>query len=393
MALLQETAATIRISVRSIPERLGMSLATIVGISLVVLVLIGFLGMANGFRRTMEGTGSEQVLILLARGASHEVDSMISADQYRHLEEAPGIARGSGGGALISGEVYAVVSADKRDGGAVNLPFRGVGGRSLEVRSGFTLAEGRMFRPGTQEIVIGRALQRQAEGFDLGRTIDLGPGEWTIVGVVDAGGSALESEIWGDLRVVQSLFKLNNIYQTVRLRQTIPGGREELTRFVAADPQLNLEVKSEQEFYAGQSRGLSNMIRYIGWPLALLMAAGALAGALNTMHTSVAMRATEIATLRIIGFGGVSTFCGVMAEALLLSLAGAAVGVALGALFLHNMTASTLASGMTMLSFELKLSWSIVALAVGLALGVGMIGGAIAAWRAARQPVLQALAQ
>ncbi len=135
------------------------------------------------------------------------------------------------------------------------------------------------------------------------------------------------------------------------------------------------------------------MIRYLGWPLALLMALGALAGALNTLHSSVAARAAEIATLRIIGFGRFATFCGVLAEALMLAAAGALVGVGLGALLLHDLTSSSVGASMTMMSFRLQLSSGIVGSAVSLALTVGLVGGAIAAWRAARQPILEGLAR
>ena len=393
MSGFKQVAAAVAISVKSIPQRLSMASATVVGVALAVLVLLGFLSMANGFRQTLDSTGSPNVAILLADGARSEADSLVTADQYRRLLDAPGIARNSDG-PLIAGEAYVVVNAPRRGGGdEANVPLRGTTPQGLAVREGFRLGAGRMFAAGSREIVIGRALQRQLAGFELGATVRLGPGEWTIVGLVDADGSALESEIWGDLTVVQGLFRSDNALQSVRLRPASPAAVPAIEAYLRSDPLLKLDLANEQAFFAGQARGLSEMIRFLGWPLAVLMALGALAGALNTLHSSVAARAAEIATLRTIGFGRFATFCGVLAEALLLAAAGAAAGVGLGALLLHDLNSSSVGAGMTLMSFRLQLSSGIVGSAVALALTVGLAGGAIAAWRAARQPILEGLAR
>lgn len=393
MSMFKQVAAAVAISVRSMNQRLSMASATVVGVALAVLVLLGFLSMAHGFRQTLDSTGSRNVAILLADGARSEADSLITADQYRRLLDAPGVARNAEG-PLIAGEAYVVVNAPRRGGGEeANVPLRGTTAQGLAVREGFRIGAGRMFAAGSREIVIGRALQRQLAGFELGATVRLGPGEWTIVGIVDAEGSALESEIWGDLNVVQGLFRSDNALQSVRLRPASHDAPAIIEAYLRGDPLLRLDLVNEQRFFAGQARGLSEMIRFLGWPLAVLMALGALAGALNTLHSSVAARAAEIATLRAIGFGRFATFCGVLAEALLLAAAGAAVGVGLAALLLHDLTASSIGASMTMTSFRLQLSPTIIGSAVVLALGVGLVGGAIAAWRAARQPILKGLAR
>ena len=394
MTVFREVTAAVAISVKSIGQRLSMSLATIVGIALVVLVLVGFLSMANGFRESLSGTGSADVMIVTSRGAKTETDSVITADQFRLVEMAPGLFRDHTGKPIISGEAYAVVSAKRRGSGdPINLSLRGVGASGLEVRSGFTLPEGRMFTSGSQEIVIGRSLNRQVNGFDLGRTIRLGPSTWTIVGIFDAKGSALESEIWGDISVVRSFYKLGNTYQSIRIKQPSARERDFFAHYVRGDPQLRLAAISEQQFFSAQSRGLSSMIEYLGWPLAMLMALGALAGALNTMHSSVAARASEIGTLRILGFGAISTFSGVMAEAAVLALVGATLGILISVVLFNGMSATTISGGMTMLNFKLALSVEIVLWALTLGLSVGLLGGAIAAWRAVRQPILEALSQ
>ncbi|HZG08124.1 MAG TPA: ABC transporter permease [Allosphingosinicella sp.] len=392
MAFLQEVAASVHISVKSIPRRAAMSIATVVGIALVVLVLLGFLSMANGFQRTLEGAGSDKVAIVLSKGARAEADSMLSSEQYRLLQEAPGVAV-QGGRSLVSGEVYTVVSSPAQQKDALtNVPLRGISSEGLQVRSGFRLSEGRMFTPGSQEIVIGRALQRR-DGLGLGQQVRFGPTQWTIVGIVDANGSALESEIWGDLRIVQSLFGMGPAVQSVRIRPADAASLARFEAFVTTDPRLGLDVKTEREFFAAQSRGLSDLMRYLGWPLAGLMALGALAAALNTMHSSVAARSSEIATLRILGFGAASTFVSVLAEALVLSAAGAALGVLLSLTLLQGLTASTVSGAMTTLSFTLQLSTQAVLQAVTLGIGIGLLGGALAAWRGARQPILVGLEQ
>ena len=247
----------------------------------------------------------------------------------RLIEDGPGIARGSDGKPLISPELYLVVDGLKRSTKTkANLPLRGIGEQGATLRKGIAIAEGRMFNPGSNEIVVGKALLREFEGFELGSTVSFGTTRWTVVGVFDAGGSVFESEIWADLPVVQSLFNRNNVVQTVRARLTSPAALSELKSYSDNDPRLKLDVKSEAAYFAEQASQTSDLIQKLGWPLAIAMAFGALAGALNTMYSSVAARATEIATLRAIGFGGFPAFVGTLVESLLLAAIGGLVGAA-----------------------------------------------------------------
>ena len=394
MSKFREIAAAVSISIKSIKNRASMSLATVIGIALVILVLVGFLSMSHGFREMLSRTGSPDVLIVTSKGSNSEADSVITGDDARIVS---GLLESSAKGGAVprfSLEAYTVVPARKRDdGGALNLPLRGVGENALALRENFRLASGRMFEPGSQEIIIGKALSAQAEGFDLGSTVSFGPAKWKIVGIFDTGGSALESEIWGDLDVIRSFYRLDNTYQSIRIRENVGARQDAIERAITDTRQLNLQVVSEQEFFSTQSRGISRMIEVLGWPLAMLMAVGALAGGLNTMHSSVAARASEIGTLRIIGFGQLSTFAGVMAEAMTLALVGAVLGLLSSYLLFNGMTASTVSSSLTSISFTLALSIPIALSALVLGLSVGLIGGAIAAWRAARQPILETLSQ
>jgi putative ABC transport system permease protein len=209
--------------------------------------------------------------------------------------------------------------------------------------------------------------------------------------VFEADGSVFESEIWADQPVVQSLFNRNNYFQTVRVRLDGPAALDELKRYNDGDPRLKLDVKSEAAYFADQSSQTTDLIQKLGWPLAIAMAFGALAGALNTMYSSVASRATETATLRAIGFGGFSAFAGTLVESLTLASIGGAAGAALTYAFFDGLSASTLGGNFTQVVFSFQLSPALVGEGVMLALVVGLIGGVFPALRAARMPIVAGL--
>jgi putative ABC transport system permease protein len=234
-------------------------------------------------------------------------------------------------------------------------------------------------------------LVKEFRGFEIGTTVALATSRWTVVGVFEADGSVFESEIWADLPVVQSLFNRNNIFQTVRVRLQNPAALDTLKRYLDDDPRLKLDIKTEGAYFADQAAQTSDLIQKLGWPLAIAMALGALAGALNTMYSSVAARAAEIATLRAIGFGGFPAFLGTLAESLLLAAAGAAVGVVATFLVFDGFTASTLGASFTQVVFQFQLSPSLAGQGVILALMVGLVGGLVPAIRAARMPIVEGL--
>ena len=272
-----------------------------------------------------------------------------------------------------------------------NLPLRGIGEQGAALRKDIRMVQGRMFNAARTRSWSARRLLREFEGFDLGQTVAFGATRWTVVGVFDAGGSVFESEIWADLPVVQSLFKRENFFQTVRARLTSPAALAGLKSYSDNDPRLKLDVKSENEYFAEQASQTSDLIQKLGWPLAIAMAFGALAGALNTMYSSVASRATEIATLRAIGFGGFPAFVGTLAESLSLAAIGGLVGAAATYLIFDGVSASTLGGNFTQVVFDFKLSPALIVEGVGLALVVGLIGGLFPALRAARLPIVQGL--
>jgi putative ABC transport system permease protein len=391
-SLLLQIGAITLMNLKSIPQRLWLSLSTVVAIALVVIVLLTFLAMANGFRRTLTGSGASDVAVILRGGSQSEINSAIAREQVRLIEEAPGIARNAAGKPLTSAELYIVVDAVKRASGTkANVPLRGIGPEGAALRHGIALVQGRMFNPGANEIVVGKGLVSEFEGFEPGQTVSFGTGRWNVVGVFAAAGSVFESEIWADLPVVQSLFNRNNYFQTVRARLGSPADIDRLRAYVDADPRLKLDAKTEAEYFAEQAAQTSDLIQKLGWPLAIAMAFGALAGALNTMYGSVASRAVEIATLRAIGFGALPAFIGTLTESLVLAVAGGVIGTLATYLVFDGFTAATLGASFTQVVFSFSLSPKLVAEGVGLALIVGLIGGLFPAIRAIRTPIVAGL--
>lgn len=389
--MLKQIGAVTMINLRSIPQRWGMSLATVLSIALVVGVLLGFLAMANGFRATVDGSGSDDVAVILGSGAQAELNSGLSRDSVRLIEVAPGLATGADGEPIVSPELYVIADGTKRaTGNDANLPLRGVGENAPALRDGFTLIEGRMFAPGSNELVVGEGVIREFAGFDLGETIRLGANEWRVVGVFSTGGSVFDSEVWADLGTIQNLYQRTGTVQSVRARLTSPEALEALQTYAEEEPRLDVDVASEREFFASSAGGTSDLIMILGWPLAIIMAIGALAGAWNAMYASVDARTREIATLRAIGFAGFPAFVGTMVESLALALIGGIIGAGVVYLVMDGMSASTLGGGFTQIVFSFAVTPAAVIAGVIVALVVGAMGGFFPAIRAARVSILKA---
>lgn len=371
------------LNIRSIPQRGAMSLASVVAVALTVSVLLFFLALASGLSQTMKGSGSDGVAIVLRDGAGAEINSVVTREQIDVIGAAPGVVH-HGQEPVISGELLVIVDGIKRDSGTkANMPFRGIGPQGLALRHGVHIVQGRMFRPGTNEIVVGAGLLHEFSGFEYGREISIRGTRWKVVGVFEAPGTVFDSELWADIAVTQSLFNRPNVYQTLRVQLTGPAAMAGFVNYVKNEPRLQLEAMSERAFYAQQAQGNSGLV-VIGMVLGVFMAIGALAGALNTMYSSVASRATEIATLRIIGFSGYAAFFGTMVEALALSLAGGVVGIIVSYIVFNGRTTSTLSSGFTQLVFHFAFTPGLVIAVLIMAMIIGFLGGILPGVRAAR---------
>ena len=379
-------------NLRSIPQRLAASIVAIIGVGAVVGVFAGVLSMASGFEKTMLSAGSEGTAIAIRSGATSELSSGFSFDQVQVIADAPGVLKDEDG-PIISAELYVIVDiARKKDNQEGNVPLRGVQPGAFKVRDHIAIVEGRIFEEGKNEMVVGRAVQRTFVGLDVGSIVPLGQTEWSVVGVFEDNGSVSESELWTDVRVLQSSYRRGNSFQSVRVKLESPEALEELRDNLKEDPRINPDVFSEKEYYSGQAENLADFIRLVGYPLTILMAIGAIFGALNTMYSSVSARGKEIATLRALGFSPFSILSATIVESAVLAVLGGILGGSLAWLFLNGYTVSTLnGASFSQVVFDFAVSLDLLAQGLIAAVIIGLVGGLFPAIRAVRIPVSAAL--
>jgi putative ABC transport system permease protein len=358
----------------------------------VVGVFAGVLSMANGFQKTMVAAGATDTVVILRAGSTGEMASAVSAEQIQIVSTAPGV-RSNGGTPEVSGELYVVVDvAKKSTNEAANVPLRGVQPAAFGIRGNMSIIEGRSFETGKNELVVGRSAQRQFVGLNVGDTIPFGVTEWTIVGVFEDDGSASESELWADVRVVQATYRRGNSFQTIRAKLESPDAIDELKAVLEADPRIDVDVVNEREFYSEQSKAMTDLINFVGYPLTILMSIGAIFGALNTMYSSISARGKEIATLRAIGFRPLSILVSVIIESSTLAIIGGLIGGGLAWLFLNGFTVSTLnAASFSQVVFDFAVSADLIVQGLVAAIIIGLVGGLFPAIRAVRIPVATAL--
>jgi putative ABC transport system permease protein len=385
-------ATVTAMNVRNLPTRLGTSLVAVIGIGGVVAVLVSLLSMGEGFRAALDLSGRDDVAMILRGGSTDELSSSITREEYDVVVLAPGIARDARG-AVASGELYTIVDLPMRSTGtSANVPFRGVGDRAVELRPGFRLVAGRMFRPGQNEVIVGRGVFAQFGNVDLGREVQWGSQTWRVVGVFAAGGSVSESEVWTDAVVLRGVYRRGSTVQIVRAQLDSPAALATVKAALEHDPRVNVSVRSERAFYADQSRILVALIRYVGTTLAVLMGIGAVFAALNTMYSAVSSRTREIATLRALGFGAAPVVTSVLLEAAVLGLLGGVIGGLLVYLVLNGYQASTLNWGsFSQLTFAFTVTPRLLVTGLGYSLILGLVGGLLPGLRAARVPITTGL--
>ena len=392
MRALNQIVAVTWLNILNLPKRVASSIVSIVGVLAVVLVFAAVLSMAKGFERTMVAAGSDDTAIVLRSGATAELNSGFSYEQTQIIANAPGVMK-DGDRPLASAELYVVVDMKKKSNGVdANVPLRGVQATALDVRDNVKLVEGRMFETGKNEMVVGHAAAQEFQGLELGDTVHLARVDWSVVGIFDAGGSVSESEIWTDDRVLQDVYRRGNSYQSVRVRLESPGSLETLKKALADDPRVDVDVMSEKEYYSTQAEPLSKFIRTLGYPITILMAIGAVFGALNSMYSSVSARGKEIATLRALGFGPFAVLFSTIVESTLLAIIGGLIGGAIAYLAFNGMRVSTLNGGnFSQVVFDFAVTPDLILQGLVAALIIGLVGGFLPALRAARLPVAQAL--
>jgi putative ABC transport system permease protein len=392
MRNLKQILAVTALNVRNLPQRISASLVAVIGIAAVVLVFAAVLSMAKGFERTMVSAGSENTAIVMRSGSTAELNSGLSNEQMLIVSNAPGILK-DGDTPVLSAELYVVVDLLKKSTNEdANVPLRGVQAAAFDVRDNVRLSEGRMFEPGRNELIVGRAAQQQFAGLEVGSSIAFGQTDWSIVGVFEADGSVSESELWTDVRILQSVYRRGNSYQSVRVRLESPDSLPLLEAALKEDPRIDPDVLTERAYYSSQAESLSNFIRLIGYPLTILMSIGAVFGALNSMYSSVSARGKEIATLRALGFGPFAVMMSTVIESVLLALAGGVVGGLLAYALFNGFQVSTLnGATFSQVVFDFAVTGDLLLQGLVAALIIGFIGGLFPAIRAARMPVAQAL--
>lgn len=379
----------------SLPRRLAIAASMAISVTLVVCVLSGFLSMAAGFETALKSAGSPTVAVILGGGTNQETGSEVPASVIRAVQamrEDIGVLRDQAGNLAASREIVVPVEmSGDRTNEVKMLALRGMDPAGPSLRDGITLTGGRLAGPGSREIVVGRQIATMFPAFAIGQSVRLGSVKWTVVGQFSSGGSAFESEIWGDLDAVRAAFDRQGDVQSFRMRLEGPDAIGKLKAALAPISDTPLNVVTEADLYAAQSSETANLIRLFGWPLALLMALGATAGALNTMMSSVSDRTVEIATVRALGFSRLSAFFATWVEAVALAVFGVIVGLLASWLVFNGWQASTVGANNANLSFQLTMNGDVMLNAGLLGLAIGVVGGALPAFAATRLPLTAAL--
>ena len=376
---------------RNLWVRRVTTLLTAGGMALVVYVFATVLMMSEGIRSTLVATGQADNLMVLRQGAGAEINSAIERSQAQILATLPGIATDAHGQPLLSAEPVVLISLPKRSSGKPsNVTVRGTSAAGLQLRPGVRMVEGRMFRPGTSEIVVGRATAAGFAGIDVGASLRFAGRDWLIVGRFDAMRSAFDSEIWGDAEQMLQAFR-RPVFSVVVLKLADAGLFEATKARIDADPRLALEAKPEVRFYAEQSEALATFINILGLSLAIIFSIGAVVGAMITMFAAVAARTNEIGTLRALGFRRGAVLSAFMAESLLLAAIGGVVGLGAASVMQAVDVSTTNFQTFAELAFRFVLTPQIAVQTMVFALAMGVVGGFIPAWRAARLQIVDCL--
>ena len=389
--MLKQLWAVSLMSLQTLPQRIGASSVIVVGIAGVVAVLISVLAMGAGFRHTLADGGRADRAIILRGGSDAELNSNLTRSDVDTIGNAPGIAKDAEGKPLLSNELVTVVNIPKIDTGSdSNITLRGVGLRLVQVRPELTITDGRMFQPAVRELIAGVGAAKQFRGLTPGSLLHFRNADWTVTGLFTSNGDIHESELMADVDTVGSATQRTGYSSAIALLT----GAAAFTEFkdaLTTNPELKVDVQREPDYYAAQSKALTKAINVVGNTVAVIMAIGAVFGALNTMYSAVAARGMEIATLRAIGFGALPVLLSVMFEALFLSLLGGLIGAALAWALFNGHSVSTLGGAFAQVVFKLTVTRTLIVTGILWACIIGVLGGLFPALRAARLSVAEAL--
>lgn len=392
MGWLNQIFAITWMNLKNLPSRVGASMVIVVGIAGVVTVLVALLAMAKGFEGTLKSTGHDDRAIVLRGGSNDEMSSGIDVEDAAIVASKPGIRKNEKG-AMIAGEIYVIADIKKRGNNSdANLPMRGIGLNSFEVRDEAKIIEGRSIEFGKFELIAGKNAADQFKGLDIDKSIRIRGADWKVVGIFETGGSVHESEVWVDNIVLADNLNRGGAYSSLIIKLESALEFDQLEQALAADPQLETKLVREVDYYSEQSTSLTTLITGFGYSVAFIMAIGAIFGALNTMYSAVSTRSVEIATLRALGFGAGPVVISVMVEALVLAFIGGSIGCAIAYGVFNGYTASTMNNAtFSQVSFNFSVTTELLIQGLTWSCILGLLGGFFPAINAARQPVTVAL--
>lgn len=380
-------------NIRNLVARRTTTIMTALGIALTVAVLLSVFALVEGLRTSLAATGHPLHLLVMRKGATAELNSSMTQEQFQIIKVKPGIARLPNGEPMASLELVTVIVLESPDNpSGINITLRGLTTTGVAMRDNVRIVEGRMFEPGKREIVVGKGLAKRYPTARLGAKIDLGRGAWEVVGIMDGGRSAANSEIFCDLAQLAADQNRETTLTSVLLRATDEVALQALMNDLTSDRRLNMDAVSEKAYYESQTSAAAP-IRFLGIFVAIIMSIGSSFAAMNTMYAAVARRAPEIGTLRVLGFSKTGILTSFMIESLLLSLIGGVIGCLL-VLPLNDFTTGV-GSFVTFseLTFDFRITPGIMLSGIIFALVMGVIGGLFPAAAAARKEILTALKQ
>ena len=387
-----QTGAVTALGLRTVPQRFGASIVALIGIAGVVVVFVSVLSIGEGFRAALVQAGSPSRAIVMRNGSESEMTSGLTGPETDIIKQAPGLAQADRRG-LASSEMYVIIDLNKRSTGTpANVPIRGIEPESLTIRPEVTIIGGRPLQFGTNEAIVGRAALKQFQGVDLGSEYASKQLRLKVVGVFSASGSVAESEVWADAKVLQSAYRRGNSYQSVLAKLDSPASLDAFKNWLTTNPQLNVTVKREDQYYAAQTEIMTGLINGIGYTVAILMGIAAVFGAILTMYTAVATRTREIATLRALGFNTFSVLVSILGESMALAAVGGAIGGGLAYPGFNGYETATMnIQTFSQVAFAFAVTPALLVQGLVYSLVMGLIGGLFPAIRAARLPIPSAL--
>jgi len=397
---LKQAKALTVINFKSFPQRFIASIVSILSIACVAAVILSVLAMTEGMMKTLQRTGLDNTVLVMRAGATSELQSVMFPAEVNILANNQKILKNKQGLAQVSAEMFvnaevgyiSTPANSEQTAKTKSLALRGISDSTQKFRPNFRIVSGEMFSTGVRQLIIGQAIARRMPELTVGKVITLGGAEWKISGVFIDGNSVFESELWADIGVVQSDYRRGNTIQSIRLALADINDLPALEKEWQEDPRLNIRIQTEKQFFAEQASSLTRLIRWLGFPIAIVMGVGAMVAALNTMYAAIASRSKEIATHKAIGFSPFAISTSILCEALLIAFVGGVMGILPLYLVFDGWTAATQnASNLSQMMFNFDITLLLIIKTMSLALFIGLLGGLLPAIKAMRLSVTEAL--